>query len=47
MYKSQIFSSLGQLGIVVGHRGKEGIGASYIWWPQLGGNVPNLIDPIK
>ncbi len=29
-YKSQIFSSLGQLGIVVGCHGREGIGASSI-----------------
>jgi hypothetical protein len=47
MYKFQIFSSLGQFGIVVGHHGRECMGASYLWWPQLGGNVPNLIDPIE
>jgi hypothetical protein len=46
MYKSQIFSSLGQLGIILGHHGREGIGVSCIWWPQHGANVLD-IDPIE
>jgi hypothetical protein len=47
MYKSQFFSNLGQPRIVAGHHGREGIGASCIWWPQPSGNVLDLIDPIE